>query len=328
MMVSVIIGVYNREKYLRQCVESVLCQTLRDLEVICVDDVSTDGSLQLLYELAATDPRVKVLEQKENGGAQLARNAGVAVSKGDFIAILDDDDWLAPDALELAVKEFEGRDDVQCVLLRELRVRPDGTVFEPSDRFAFREASGEEIYYHSMPWHVSGRYVVRRELQLRIPFDNSDRIYGDDNTALLHFLNSPRIIQSEGIYYYRLLDNSLTHNMNMGVFWGLKAHEAMSQYLASGSYSHAARVAHERFRWIMLVNALRHYYMYHRHYNRDQREEAMNLMRHDRETMDFTIVPREATRKFGYIPMMSLGWRPFVWQVYTYLFMRRICGRL
>ena len=96
--VSVIVAVYNMKEHLRQCVESVLAQTLKDVEVVCVDDVSTDGSLELLHTLAQEDSRVKVLEQKVNGGAQLARNAGILASSGEFITVLDDDDWLAPNA--------------------------------------------------------------------------------------------------------------------------------------------------------------------------------------------------------------------------------------
>ena len=326
--VSVIVAVYNMEEHLRQCVESVLAQTLADVEVVCVDDVSTDGSLQLLRTMAQEDSRVKVLEQPENGGAQLARNAGILASSGEFITVLDDDDWLAPDALELAVKEFEGRDDVECVLLKEFRVRPDGSIFYPEGRWPFREAKGEEVYYHSMPWHVSGRYLVRRALQLRILYDNADRVYGEDNTALLHFLESPYIIQSEGIYYYRLLDESLSHAMNMAIFGGLKSHVAMSSHLLKGGYSLSVRSAHEHFRWLMVVNAIRHLYLYGRkYYTAAQRREAWQLIRDDYDSVDFSLVPDEQLRKFGYMPLRS-SWTLFRLQEWTYFTLKKITGRI
>lgn len=326
--VSVIVAVYNMEKHLRQCVESVLNQTLANVEVVCVDDVSTDGSLELLRQLAQEDSRVKVLEQEVNGGAQLARNAGILASSGEFITVLDDDDWLAPDALELAVKEFDGRDDVECVILKELRVRPDGSIFEPEGRWPFREASGEEVFYHSMPWHVSGRYLVRRPLQLRILYDNADRVYGEDNTALLHFLESPSIIQSQGIYYYRLLDDSLSHAMNMAIFEGLKSHVAMSGHLLNGGYSHSVRCAHERFRWLMVVNAIRHLYLYgKRYYSEAQRREAWQLIRDDYDQMNWELVPADLMHKFGYMPIRC-SWTLFRFQEWAYFTLKKLTGRI
>lgn len=93
--VAVIIPVYNVEEYLRQCMDSVVNQTLRDIEIICVDDGSTDGSLSILNDYAARDDRVKVIaRQHENAGA--ARNAGYAVSRADYLLFLDSDDVFAP----------------------------------------------------------------------------------------------------------------------------------------------------------------------------------------------------------------------------------------
>lgn len=94
--VSVIIPVYNAEKYLRECLDSVVNQTLREIEIICVDDGSTDGSPAVLAEYAARDPRVRVITQK-NAGVGPARNAGIRAARGEFVAFLDPDDLL-PDA--------------------------------------------------------------------------------------------------------------------------------------------------------------------------------------------------------------------------------------
>ena len=89
---SVIIPVYNAEKYLRGCMDSVLSQTLRELELICVDDGSTDGSAAILEEYAEKDSRVRVLRQ-ENKGAGAARNLGIGAARGEYVAFIDADDW-------------------------------------------------------------------------------------------------------------------------------------------------------------------------------------------------------------------------------------------
>ena len=92
---SVIIPVYNAEPYLRRCLDSVLTQSCRDLEVICVDDGSTDGSAALCDAYAAADPRLRVIRQ-ENLSAGAARNRGLAAATGEFVHFLDADDWLEP----------------------------------------------------------------------------------------------------------------------------------------------------------------------------------------------------------------------------------------
>lgn len=94
--VSIIIPVYNTEKYLRQCLKSVINQTLREIEIICVDDGSTDGSPRILAEYALKDERIRVI-RKENGGLVSARKAGVAAANGQYIGFVDSDDWIEPD---------------------------------------------------------------------------------------------------------------------------------------------------------------------------------------------------------------------------------------
>jgi glycosyltransferase involved in cell wall biosynthesis len=97
--VSVIIPVYNVQKYLAQCLDSILSQTLREIEVICVDDGSQDESSDILREYAAKDPRISVYTQ-ENCGAAVARNRGMTLASGEYIYLMDSDDWLQDDALE------------------------------------------------------------------------------------------------------------------------------------------------------------------------------------------------------------------------------------
>lgn len=102
--ISVIIPIYNVEKYIKQCLESVINQTLADIEIICIDDGSTDNSLQILEEYARVDKRFKVISQK-NEGQGIARNKGIEIAKGEYIIFLDSDDWLEINALEFLYKE-------------------------------------------------------------------------------------------------------------------------------------------------------------------------------------------------------------------------------
>ena len=112
--VSVIIPVYNTEKYLKKCLDSVCNQTLSDIEIICVNDCSPDNSLAILNEYAAKDSRIKVIDFKENKGAAVARNTGIDVACGEYIGFVDSDDFVDLDFYEkLYTKALET--DADCV---------------------------------------------------------------------------------------------------------------------------------------------------------------------------------------------------------------------
>ncbi|MDD4417813.1 MAG: glycosyltransferase [Bacteroides graminisolvens] len=125
--VSVIIPVYNTEKYVRQAVESICRQTLKDLEIIIVNDGSTDGSMTILEELAAQDERIKLFSQ-ENQGQSAARNFATEKAKGKYIYFMDSDDFLEKDALQLCFEKAESN-NLDFVLF-------DAEILNPQDTTA------------------------------------------------------------------------------------------------------------------------------------------------------------------------------------------------
>lgn len=112
-LVSIIIPVYNVEEYLRECVDSVINQTYKNLEIILVDDGSTDSSGRICDEYAATDNRISVIHQK-NGGLSVARNTGIETSNGDYIYFLDSDDYIDPNTIE-SILEIEVTENSEIV---------------------------------------------------------------------------------------------------------------------------------------------------------------------------------------------------------------------
>ncbi|SFH06792.1 Glycosyltransferase involved in cell wall bisynthesis [Desulfotomaculum arcticum] len=114
--VSVIIPVYNVEKYLRQCLDSVINQTLQEIEIICIDDGSSDGSWLILEEYASRDYRIRILNQK-NAGAGAARNRGLELATGEYLSFLDSDDFFEQNMLELAYAKAK-EDDADIVVFR------------------------------------------------------------------------------------------------------------------------------------------------------------------------------------------------------------------
>ena len=111
-LISIIIPIYNVEKYLPVCLDSILAQTYKNLEIILVDDGSPDGSGTICDEYASRDSRFVVVHQK-NGGVSVARNTGLDHATGDYIGIVDPDDWIEPNMYEVMMnniikEDFDG----------------------------------------------------------------------------------------------------------------------------------------------------------------------------------------------------------------------------
>ena len=127
--ISVIIPVFNVEKYLPQCLDSIINQTLHDIEIICVDDGSTDNSYIILQEYAIKDNRLIVLRQ-ENSGAGVARNNGMKIARGKYLSILDADDYFELDMLEKAYFQCE-KDKADICVFRSDRFDTNIEKYEP-----------------------------------------------------------------------------------------------------------------------------------------------------------------------------------------------------
>ncbi len=137
--VSVVVPVYNVERYLGECLDSLLGQTLKDIEVICVDDGSTDGSAKLLADYAAKDHRVKVL-RLSHAGAGAARNQGLDVAGGEYVFFCDADDWL--DGNALGVLHRLAKDSAADIVMTGMRYFDDATQNEYRVRMVDRKALG------------------------------------------------------------------------------------------------------------------------------------------------------------------------------------------
>lgn len=124
MKISVIIPVFNKEKYLDECLTSAINQTLNDIEIICVNDGSTDASQKILEQYSRKDSRIKILEQN-NRGPGSARNEGLKIAEGEYIFFLDADDWIELDALEKLYDNAK-ENESELVLFNAIEHLPEG----------------------------------------------------------------------------------------------------------------------------------------------------------------------------------------------------------
>lgn len=241
-MISVIIPVYNAEKYLQRCVECLCAQSCKDCELILVDDGSTDNSLQIAkkYEnsskLHDNHIKVQVIEQ-ENAGPSAARNRGLEVAKGDYVAFIDADDWF-DDGLLQAYADAMAEGEWDVIFQSFYRVKADGTAMEmpyAMDADTLSE-SKEDIVCKLYKKHVFGWSwckVFKREIieKYSIRFDENLRLW-EDELFTIHFLKHATSIKTLSCRHYRYVqyEGSLM-NTNNTYLRRLALRELMNQHL-------------------------------------------------------------------------------------------------
>lgn len=260
--VSVIIPVYNSERFLKDTVESVLNQSLKEIEIIFVDDGSSDGSLKVLRDYQERDKRIKVLEQK-NKFAGVARNRGMQNAQGKYIIFLDSDDFFVPDMLyncyhyaektsaEIVMYGFYEYDDI---LKRSTAIYhprfPEG-VFSASDL-------GTKIYEMCLPcpWNkfFLRSFVLENKIEFQVTRKCNDTLF----TRIAVSCASRMIYIRERYVYYRVNNGaSLQGNGNKGTECFLQAGMAIKKELENrGLYHGELREAYLKEAEILIVNAL------------------------------------------------------------------------
>lgn len=210
-LISVIVPVYNVEEYLDECVQSLVNQTYQNLEIILVDDGSSDNSPQMCDAWKAQDSRIKVIH-KTNGGASAARNAGLNIASGEYIGFVDSDDYIAPTMYEELQKALRGSTvKVSCCALTY--VTSDGKCTKTTRVPSLAQLNTEEalnaVFYGQVDTTMCAK-LYHREIFRTISFPE-----GETNEE--YSLWVPILTKSEGLtcvdeplYYYRGRPGSIT----------------------------------------------------------------------------------------------------------------------
>lgn len=330
--VSVLIAVYNAEKYLHECMDSVCSQSMRDIQIICIDDCSTDSSLNILEQYAAKDKRVNIIQLAENSGQAVARNKGLQIADGDYIMMLDSDDWLAPNAIEKTYNAITSAEDIDCALFDLTYYHQER---QQTERYQNRTdqivLSGEDAFVLSLDWSIHGVYMVRSSIHYTYPYDTSCRLYSDDNTTRLHYLYSRRVVLTDGIYYYRRHAESTTTRISIRRFDYMDANLSMKRTLiseaAKGSFSDQETILnkYETHRWLNIVDAYWIYYSNRKIFNKEERQEIQQRIAAMLPTIERQRIPLALRMKFGYHPFRS--YRTFAFVENCYFHLRKLLFR-
>ena len=207
--ISIIVPVYNVEKYITECIDSILAQTHKDWELILVDDGSIDNSGKICDEYAIKDSRIKVIH-KENGGLSSARNAGLDVAKGEYITFSDSDDFISFDTIEENIKIFKSNSNIDIVQYP-----------------VYYKYGSKDVYRNNIPMQIIkgekelwefyfkfGCYIVCDKIYKRYIFNNIRfpiGLFFEDTYIIpdIFKIANEMFISTKGCYYYRYREGSI-----------------------------------------------------------------------------------------------------------------------
>jgi len=222
-LISIIVPVYNVEKYLQKCVDSIINQTYKTLEIILVDDGSKDNSGKICDELEKMDNRIKVIH-KQNGGLSDARNAGIKIAKGKYIGFVDSDDYIARDMFEtLYGLSKKHNADVSIVSYYEVYNGKIISARDSKDLEVFDKIEAlKEVLIDRRIQSYAWNKLFKRELFENIEFP-TNKNFEDIATTLLLFEQSNTVVLLEDPkYYYLRRDDSIV---------GIKNYKTYKDYL-------------------------------------------------------------------------------------------------
>lgn len=304
--VSILIAAYNAEKYIRECLESICGQTLQEIQIICIDDASTDGTLSILHSYEKKDTRITVLSQPTNQGQAVARNRGLEIATGTFVTMLDSDDWLAPDALEKAYEITEIYPQTDAVLLDIHYYYENTGKYTPYHyRTEKKHFTGEEALAASIDWSIHGIYLIRNHIHKKYPYDTFSRMYSDDNTTRLHYLHSREVRISTGIYYYRQHENSHTKVHNIHRFDWLDAGLSLKKSLLKEQVNPAIIAQQENLRWTIIIGLYIYYLQHKNHFTLSEQQEILNRIKEHIAQVDPRLLRPGIKYRFGYYPFIK-----------------------
>lgn len=213
-MISIVVPVYNVEKYLPRCLDSILKQTYKDYEVVLFDDGSSDNSGKICDEYVAKNSNMRVLHS-QNGGLSAARNRGRAASSGEYITYIDSDDVVSPDYLEVLYNLIQKNDaDVSCCEFKffstDSELVFDSTTGNEKCLIGIQAAS--EMLYGKLHGSSACAILMRRDIAEANEFSNG-KYHEDDLVSFKFYISAKKVaVTSKRMYWYYQRPGSIMHS--------------------------------------------------------------------------------------------------------------------
>lgn len=309
-LVSVIIAAYNAEKWIRRCLDSVLSQTYGNIEVIVVDDASTDNTLGILRRYADRDSRVMVLSMEKNCGAPTARNRAKRIARGDFLTTVDADDKIAPDTIELSVSEMLKDPEIDKVVYKLIMVNAETneeTPFRVNPQREHGSMTGEEACYWSVQWDIPGLGMTRSPLEQSLEEEAEFGQYGDETNTHLNFYRARKVKLGEGRYYYYQNPESYTREVSVKRFEILECRISLRKHLADLGAGEKIIRRLDVSRWRELIATCYFYWRHKKTFTEKQKKDIMKRLAATYDTFHFRDLPLKIALRPRFAMMPTFG---------------------
>lgn len=249
--ISVIVPVYNVEKYLHECVDSILAQTFSDFELILVNDGSQDNSGAICDEYASKDDRITVIHQKNQGQAA-SRNTALSIAQGEWIHFVDSDDLIHPQMLEILYNAVDENTQISMCGVYKGDNLSDSFFSSKIDcdfkKCQINEGELISLYYKEYLYWVVWAKLIKKKIIEKYPFTQG-KIF-EDNGVVFKWLNEAEFVSitDEQLYFYRVNADSTTNDnfslKNLDILW---AFEEQTKFYKNTDFNKIKKIVYKKY---------------------------------------------------------------------------------
>lgn len=309
-LVSIIVAAYNAEGLLPRCLDSLLSQTYRNIEIIVINDASTDKTQEVIDAYHAKDSRIIALRMPVNSGAPAARNEGMKHTRGEFMTTVDADDEIAKNTIELCVNDFLDNPKLDFVTFDLYLVDS-----ETNQKTAFRTnpqvpglMTGEEACYWSIMYDFAPNGMSRSPLEQNMPALAEYGQHSDETVTHLILLNARYVKLGQGRYYYYQMPSSVTHRVSVKRLEILDSRLLLRKQLEERKVSDKILLRLEKRRWKEFISMCYFYWKNRKDLTSEEQCQAICKLKGTYDTFSYKRLPLATVLKprFMMLPSFSM----------------------
>ncbi len=308
-LVSIIVAAYNAANLLPRCLDSLVSQTYGNLEIIIINDASTDNTQDIINTYQARDSRIIALSMPVNSGAPAARNEGMKHTRGEFMTMVDADDEIAANTIELCIKDFLDNPNLDFVTFDLCLKDPatnQTTPFRTNPQVP-KVMTGQEACYWSILYDFAPNGMSRSPLEQNMPALAQYGQHSDETVTHLIFLNARYVKLGTGRYYYYQMPYSVTHQISARRMEILDSRLLLKKQLEERKVPDKILLRLEKRRWKEYISMCYFYWKNKKHLTPLEQRQAIRKLRDVYDTFTYTRLPLSTVLKPRFMMLPTFG---------------------